>query len=311
MADDNSKGQLIDAFRLMPEGIQDFLDTPIPEPPTISTPGDVDSAIIASGIASKYICDLFGPFAGFTPIEMLARIGQHNSVLEIAMLAGLEYVRGGSQPISGDFSLEILEPADGATYLPGELRIHAKGVNGDLAHCAAELPDRAPVSMDDIGDGVFEGYLSLEDEQAYSITVTGVSADDQQVSASANFTISSDPEEGPEPPGGTDGTAIDVAEGILSAALRRFLAAKSIPAYAKALWGYAKATFYMLVAILRRIAKGKILEALNVAINEAIAVITLMDQALDNDDSDAIDREIGRFQSKILEMLNIIRFKTV
>lgn len=296
---EGSKQQLIEAFRLMPEGIQEFLETPIPEPPTIGTPGDVDSAIVASGIASKYICDLFQPFAGLTPIELLTRIGQHNSVLEIGMLAGLEYFKGdGEGPDSDDFGLEILEPKDGATYLPGELRIRAKGINGDLVYCAAEITDHAPVSMDNIGDGIFEGYLTLEDEQGYTVTVTGVSSDDQQVSDSASFTVTADPAEEPEPPGGTDDAASQAARGKLVSALQKladYAVKFNFNAYVKALFAIAKTYYGIWLSILRHILKGDVLTALETLNEEAQALIAYVESAIDQKNPNELLNFVGKW----------------
>ena len=305
MADENSKQQLIEAFRLMPEGIREFLDKPLPTAPTISTPADVDAAIIASGVLSKMLLDLFATFAGFTPIEMLSRIGQHNSVQEIAMLAGLEYVKGqdGTPPDPEDFGVTILEPADGATYLPGTLRIRAKGVNGDLVHCEYKFPDNSPISMDDIGDGVFEGAITLEDQQSYTVTVNGMSSDDLQVTATVGFTITDDPDA--EPPGGTDDPAVQVAHGRLVDAFRKLADCAvrfDFNAYVRALFAICKTYYGIWLAILRCILKGDVLTALETLDDEAQSCITYVQNAIDQKDPNALINFVGQWAGLVMKM---------
>jgi hypothetical protein len=96
----------------LPDGVGGLLDKAIPAAPSVATPTDVDSAIIAQGVLAKYLLDLFDTFRGLTPIELLLRIGQKNATLQAALLAGLEYVEKTS------FEYEILSPSTSGTYYP-------------------------------------------------------------------------------------------------------------------------------------------------------------------------------------------------
>lgn len=308
---EGSKQQLIEAFRLLPDGIQEFLDTPFPEVQTISTPADVDAGIIASGVLSKVLLDWLAPFAGLTPIELLTRIGQHNSVLEIAMLAGIEYMGGGDDPTPEDFAIEILSPQSGITYYAGELRLRAQGINGTLTFCECELPIHGVFELEAIGDGVFEGYLALHEPGEYTATFTG-SGEGEVEAAPASVTFSIVDEESPppgepepEPPGGTDDEASQVAHGRLVDALRRLadVAVRfNFNAYVRALFGLIKTYYSIWLAILRRILKGDILTALEQLITEAESLIQYVEDAIDQKDSNALINYIGKWAGVIARM---------
>lgn len=201
MADD-LKQQFIEAVRLTPDGIQDFLETPIPTAPTIGTPADVDAAIIANGVAAKYILDLFNAYAGYTPIEGILRIGQHNSVLESAMIAGLEYITETEE----QNDIEILAPESGTTLKPGDVLLSAQAKNGTLIQCAVEIEGQAPISLADT-DGVFEGTITIEEPGDYTATFTGLFEKEKTATASTTFTID---DEGDEP-GGNNKKALQTA----------------------------------------------------------------------------------------------------
>lgn len=203
MADTPLKQQFIEAVRTTPEGIIGFLTTPLPTPPSIGTPADVDSAIIANGIAAKFVCDLFQPFAGLTPVELLLRIGQHNSVLESAMLAGLEII---SDSPEKQKNFVVVEPEEGGAYLPGNLRLTAKAKNGTIAQIAAEITGLAPVALE-TDDGIsFYGFARTEEVGEYSAAFSALFEDDSTQSITVNFSISDDPEADPkpDPPDGGD-----------------------------------------------------------------------------------------------------------
>jgi hypothetical protein len=110
MAITDPKQAYIEALELLPEGLQDFLTKQIPEAPTCDAPGDVESAIIAQGLLSKFLLDLFREFAGLTPIPIFMRIGQHNPVLQSMLFAGLEYIGGAIGLV------EIVAPKAGGVY---------------------------------------------------------------------------------------------------------------------------------------------------------------------------------------------------
>lgn len=207
---DTLKQDFIEAIRLTPEGISAFLETPIPEAPTISTPADVDAAIIANGVAAKYILDLFNAYAGYTPIEGMLRIGQHNSVLESAMVAGLEYITE-TEEVN---DLEILAPESGSTLKPGDVLLKAQAKNGTLIQCAVEIEGHAPISLDDT-DGIFEGTITLEEPGEYTANFSGLFEKDKTATASTSITIDEDGDE----PGGTDKKALQKALQLLTDSL--------------------------------------------------------------------------------------------
>lgn len=109
------KQQFINALNTTPEGIDDFLETPIPVVASISNPTDVDGAIVAQGQLAYNINEILRAFGGLTIVELLLRIGQHNSVLQGALLAALEYTK----KTSIEFTIE--SPVSATLYfLPDE-----------------------------------------------------------------------------------------------------------------------------------------------------------------------------------------------
>lgn len=207
------KQEFIEALRLTPDGIHDFLETPIPIVPTVSTPADVDSAIIANGVCAKFILDLFAPFAGLTPVELLLRIGQHNNVLESAMLAGLEYIEG-TDP--AEYDLTILEPQDGISYTPGEMRFTASATNGTAEGITLTIGENNPIDMKDV-DGTWTQYVNMEIGD-YTAIFEATFGGGTIRNTSVSFIIADyDPQNPPDPlpdpipeiPGGTDRSALD------------------------------------------------------------------------------------------------------
>jgi hypothetical protein len=199
------KDQLITALRATPAGIAEFLQTPLPEPPACSLPSDVDAAIIANGICAYFVLEMFRAFAGLTPVEVLLRIGQHNSVMETMTLAGLEYLADSSAEA---YQVTIQAPTAGGTYWPGLLRIHAAGVNGTPSAMYAVIGAGEPMTLTDPdNDGVFTGGQYCEAGE-HTLTVTGLFPGDTSVTATVTITVTADEAEEPAPPGGTDAPAI-------------------------------------------------------------------------------------------------------
>lgn len=221
------KRDFIEAVRVTPEGIAGFLTTPLPEAPTIATPTDVDAAIIANGVCAKFVLDLFAPFAGLTPIELMLRIGQHNTVLESAMLAGLEYIEG-ADPDSN--MITIIEPLEGVSYTPGEMRFSASVTNGFCVGMVLLMSGGALIKMID-NDGTWQQYVNME-RGDYTATFTASFEDTSEQSASVSFTIAEyspeppiPPEEQPNPPGGTDNAALERKRALVFACYHDFVKA--------------------------------------------------------------------------------------
>lgn len=86
------KEDYLDALQELPNGIKDFLTTPLPIFFVVGWPEDVDAAIIAQGQLAANINMLLKTFEGLTPVELFLRIGQYNTVLRDMLLTGMEYV---------------------------------------------------------------------------------------------------------------------------------------------------------------------------------------------------------------------------
>lgn len=122
----NSKELLIEALNSTPDGIDAFLETGIPALLTIGEPTTVDAAIIAQGQLAYNLNLVLKAFEGLTPIELLLRIGQHNSVLQGALLAGLELVSGER----AEFDFYFVFPSSGGVYQPGDFTFVVDVVKG-------------------------------------------------------------------------------------------------------------------------------------------------------------------------------------
>lgn len=226
---DHIKTTFIEALRTTPEGILDFLATPLPTPPTISAPADVDAAIIANGICAKYVLDLFTPFAGLTPIELLLRIGQHNNVLEAGLLAGLEYIGAAADGTNAQNDLVIIDPVDGTTFAPGNLRLQVQATNGQLLSVSAEqITGGAPFSLEPDDTGVFWGFLRAETPGDYTVNVSGRFAGEVEKTATAAVTISDVQADNPENPEGADWFPVETSKKAFDKACAAAVAA----------WGY-------------------------------------------------------------------------
>jgi len=73
----------------LPEGVRNFLETPIPTLTATTAPTDVDSAIIAQGILAHNLNTIFQAFEGLTLAAIPMYIGQLNTVNQGILLAGL------------------------------------------------------------------------------------------------------------------------------------------------------------------------------------------------------------------------------
>jgi hypothetical protein len=205
-------------LRAVPEGISDFLTTPIPSPPTISQPATVDNAIIVQGVLSYYILELFRPFSGLTPVELLLRIGQHNSVVEAMLLAGLEYLT--DSDAQNDF--KFILPEAGKTYAAGVFAVTCQVTNGAAKRMTCVYNDGGEKRRDLPGDnGYFQGSISLMTPGEYTLAVTGdfTKKDSAEITSSTKnvtFTVTESTdeepppdEEPPQPPGGKDTVAVE------------------------------------------------------------------------------------------------------
>jgi hypothetical protein len=220
----NIKDQLIAEFRSeddLTPGVVEFLSAAIPDPPEITTPTDVDAAIIANGIAAKYVLDLFKPFAGLTPVEMVLHIGQLNTVLQGAYLAGLEYINAsGAQN-----GITIVMPEDGHTYLPGDLALKVQVSSGIADRMTATIGTQH-TTLTAAGE-TWTGTLTITPGE-YTLAVTATFTAGADATASRSFTCAAAtdgqlPADQPEPPGGSDAPALQTALDACDAEYRKFM----------------------------------------------------------------------------------------
>lgn len=108
-----SKQVLQEAFDFLPEGLAEFLDTPIPSIGSITSPSTVDEAIMAQGQLAKNINDILKAFEGLHLIKIFMHLAQHNEVLQLIGGATVQYLWANS-----DFT--IIEPNENVSYAPGE-----------------------------------------------------------------------------------------------------------------------------------------------------------------------------------------------
>jgi hypothetical protein len=132
------------------------------------------------------------------------------------MLASLEY----KTDTDAQIELEIMNPSDGQSYQPGEVHIQARAKNGTLTQCAVEIGEMTPFTLDDT-DGVFEGYVTLEELGDYPITVTGLFSNEETATAAVTITITDD--EDAEPPEDKDLKAVTRAKAAADSAYKKLI----------------------------------------------------------------------------------------
>lgn len=213
----NIKGQLLaDILADLPDGIRSKLDAEIPEPPTVSMPTDTDSAILVNGICAWYVLELFRPLAGLTLVQIPMWLGQLNTVNQGIMLASLEY----NTESDAEHDFEVVEPADGSVFLPGDVRLQARATNGNLQQVAVEMGEQVTAMDYDEENGVFWGYVRAEDLGPYTITFTGLFDDDSTQAINVSFTVSDNPDDDPDDPEGGDWNPVEIAKDGFDAAYK-------------------------------------------------------------------------------------------
>ena len=128
MADALTKLQFIQAWDTeLPSGVLDHADTPLPTAPTVSTPTTVDEAIIAQGVLSKYLLDVFAAYDGFTLVDLILHIGQRNAVNKAMLLASIQ-----ARDKGGKHDIAIDEPSGSTWDLSENIMFCAVELFGDL-----------------------------------------------------------------------------------------------------------------------------------------------------------------------------------
>jgi hypothetical protein len=156
-------------------------------------PATKDDAIIAQGVLAVFLLDVFRPFGGLTPVELLLRIGQHNSVTEAILFTALEYLS--DSDAQKEFT--ILEPKDGKTYLPGDIRIAVSAKSSNIAFAIVTVSDAYQTSFDitlepNETGSVYYGYARCEEIGNYTFAFSVTFNDDAKTTKTANVGIKID-----------------------------------------------------------------------------------------------------------------------
>jgi len=94
------------------------------------------------------------------------------------LLAALELVQQVSADGSaGDF--EIVNPTEGASYQPGDVRFQVRPTSTPIQQAAVEIPGEDPLPLQWDDQGFFWGFFRLEAEADYTATVSVLFADDK------------------------------------------------------------------------------------------------------------------------------------
>lgn len=294
----------------IPEGVRNFLTTELPDGPTLTAPVDVETAIICQAEFCVWMGQMFGQFKGLTPIQIPMMIGQLNTVQHSMLLSALEV----AQPTEeAPGLLTILDPKDGASYLPGELRVRASADKDLVRDVTAQLGETDPFSLRDVEGDVWRNYLDL-DLGEYTLTVSATLCDEDaytedmgELTQSVTFTIAEDAE---EPAEGADEEAVQEVESKIKEALDA-LADQSVldvPAYAGKWLNVLKTQFGVYKTIAGQVLEGDAEGVVNTLITEAKGVIENFEENIQNPDEEADPLSMGRilnFAFKIKNLLNL------
>jgi hypothetical protein len=274
------KADFIDALRDTPDGIKNFLLTPIPDPPDVEYPTTKDESVVVQGVLAAYVLKAVKPFAGWTPVETMLRVGQHSNPLETITIAVLEYI----QDTNKDHKIELQHPETGKAYLPGDLSIVVKEVNGEPKRVVA-IMENTSVELNG-QSGFWVGTVALETEADYTLNIVASYEKGSDATASATFTIASAgiPENPtPEPPGGKDKAAANAAKAKADEAYIIFMSGANNIDASLDNWDAWKTAVNSFVAIAQTAAKSP--EKLSGIIGRIEGTKALMDTALQNEDS--------------------------
>lgn len=88
-----SKTWLKEAFDTLPEGLNEYIDTPIPTMQAGIWPiEDVDTAILMQGILAFNLNTILKAFEGLNPIKVFMHLAQHNEVLQLLGGTAVQYL---------------------------------------------------------------------------------------------------------------------------------------------------------------------------------------------------------------------------
>jgi hypothetical protein len=226
---EHKKAELINNLGKLPDGIQDFLEVALPAAPIITTPADVDAAIIASGVLSKYLLDVFALYEGLYVSALPLHVGQLNDWHNAGVLAGLQQWEGAASGEDGSEELsdiDVINPQEGGSYQPGALRIQVRAIRGSIAFCDAQIAGGASYPPLDLEEeqGQFWGMVYLRYEGTFSLTVHASFADDRpDAEQIVNFSIDADATQTPESGAEDDLKGFDLLKKVFDDAMRRVL----------------------------------------------------------------------------------------
>ncbi len=208
------KADFIDALRDTPDGIKNFLLTPIPEPPDVDYPTTKDESVVVQGVLAAYVLKFFKPFAGFTPVEAVLHVGQHSNPLEAITLSILEYLQESNS--QKDFT--ILEPTAGKTYTPGDVRVAISSKDSSISSAVVSIAGgETPLSPNEDGS-IYFGYVRCSEPNTYTVDISVKFNDKAGTVKTGQVVIQVDIKANtPEaiPPEGEDLTSFDTALSVL------------------------------------------------------------------------------------------------
>lgn len=287
----------------LPDGILNFLTTPLPAGPTLTAPNDVDSAIICQAEFCVWLGGLMGNFQGLTPVSIPMFMAQLNTVQQGMLLSALEY-NGESQAVK---EFEIVEPAAETVYYPGEMRISVSGgKDTDISGITGTILEAGARALGDEfdlieKDGIWQQFVDLMDNGDYALTITATFPKGEPIAQTVNFRIGDAEEDEPEPPEGADQEALDKAQSKMQEALKA-LADQSVldvPGYAKNLLNVVKTQYGVMANIAGKVLQGDAKGAIDTLLTEANGIVENFEQEIENYDPEGDAFNLGNIVGKL------------
>lgn len=141
-----------------PEGLKNFLLTPLPDIQTIAWPTTEAAAAIATGQLAAIVAQILQPFGGLAPVLLMLHAGQRNRTYQNIMLSMLEYFEDESES-----QITIIAPVAGAIYYGSYIDPWQVQITGDA------LPEKVTVTVNGettelapgAEEGLYEGIIPI------------------------------------------------------------------------------------------------------------------------------------------------------
>jgi hypothetical protein len=140
-----------------PEGLKNFLLTPLPDIQTIAWPTTEAAAAIATGQLAAIVAQILQPFGGLAPVLLMLHAGQRNRTYQNIMLSMLEYFEDESES-----QITIIAPVAGAIYYGSYIDPWQVQITGDA------LPEKVTVTVNGEttelapgAEGLYEGIIPI------------------------------------------------------------------------------------------------------------------------------------------------------